>query len=159
MRLTFLEAGSVGRMSLSNRWAATAALFFELWTKGRSDLISAIQECAPMLSFWNRATVAFRTRQQTISEDDWWSALLEIVVDLYPHGVDDQNIWDEAAGDVSRVRGESGREEWTHALRLLRKGGAGKHITVAGFLHQMRNDFYSNYNLKLLEDLYLRCFN
>jgi len=150
---------AIGRLAAEKRWTKVAATLLSVVLAGRDDLALAVQECSNLLDFWDRARLAVAQffHSPTFSEDDWWRAWLDVSAD--PRGIEDQNIWEEAAGDVSRVRGDAGREQWSHALHMLRRGGAGKHITIEGLLHQMRNDFQNNPDLKLLEDVYLRYFS
>lgn len=59
-----------------------------------------------------------------------WSQLTEIMPDLYPAGPNDQEIWERAGGDPSRLHlSEAGRVAWFRALRMLRQGGGGSRIT------------------------------
>jgi hypothetical protein len=104
---------------------------------------------------WDRLYFATFTTTPVIREDEWWDSFVELSTRLYPRGIEDNDIWHEADGDVSRIRRGTGREQWIHALDLLRKGGTGGSMTVEGLLHQMRNDFYGNADLELLENVYL----
>ncbi|MEN0116570.1 MAG: caspase family protein [Agrobacterium cavarae] len=57
---------------------------------------------------------------------DTWDEMLAIMSELYPSGPTDQDIWQRAGGDISRLRlGSTGRANWSAALRTLRLGGGG----------------------------------
>ncbi|WP_158752219.1 hypothetical protein [Acidobacterium sp. S8] len=107
------------------------------------------------LDLWDRLYFGILTSEPVVSEDEWWEAFQQLSIKLYQYGVRHNEIWNEADGDGSRIKQGAGRDEWIEALDLLRKGGAGGTMTVEGLLHQMRNDFYYNSELELLENVYL----
>jgi hypothetical protein len=73
-----------------------------------------------------------------------WSGLEEVLVDLYPSGPKDQEIWSRAGGNLSRLPFQStGAASWHAALRMARQGGGGK-ITFASLLAVARGDFENN---------------
>lgn len=153
--LTQLEAVGIGRFINEKAWRRSVEQLTKLARHDRPDLRPAVYEVWGSLDVWDRLYFAVFTSKPTIHEDEWWDSWVDLSSRLYPHGIEENSIWVEADGDVSRVRGETGREQWKHALDLLRKGGTGGTMTVEGLLHQMRNDFSGNAQLKLLEDLYL----
>jgi hypothetical protein len=153
--LTQLEAVAIGRLIKQNAWYRGAEDLITGAKCSRRDLIPAVYEFWELLSTWDRLYFATFTTTPVVREDEWWDSFVELSVRLYPRGIEENDIWFEANGDASRVRRGTGREQWTHALDLLRKGGAGGSITVEGLLHQMRNDFYVNAELELLENVYL----
>jgi hypothetical protein len=153
--LTHLEGVAIGRLVKENTWHRAAESLIRRAKHGGRDVVPAIYEFWEFLGTWDRLYFATFTSAPVIREDDWWDSLVELSVKLYPRGIEDNDIWFEADGDVSLVRRGTGREQWTHALDLLRKGGAGGSMTVEGLLHQMRNDFYGNADLELLENVYL----
>jgi hypothetical protein len=151
-------ATALGQLVLDKYWPGAAVALWEFARRGRSELGPAVRACSSLLGFVDRAKAALFLRERVVSLDEWWEEFAELSPRLYPRGIRDQNIWEEADGDESRVRDGSSREQWHDALDRLRKGGAGKHMTVPGLLHQMRRDFPNNPDLKLLEDLYLQDF-
>jgi hypothetical protein len=153
--LTQLEAVGIGRFIDEKGWHRSIEELTKLARHDRPDLRPAVYEVWGSLDVWDRLYFAVFTSKSTIHEDEWWDSWVDLSSRLYPHGIEENGIWVDADGDVSRVRGETGREQWKHALDLLRKGGTGGTMTVEGLLHQMRNDFYGNAQLQLLEDLYL----
>ena len=153
--LTRLEAIAIGRLIKEKAWRRAADDLIRRARSGRPDVLPAIYEFWGLLGMWDRLYFATFTSEPVIREDEWWDSLVELSSRLYPHGIEENDIWVEADGDVSRTRGGTGREQWTHSLDLLRKGGAGGSMTVEGLLHQMRNDFYNNLELEVLENVYL----
>jgi hypothetical protein len=153
--LTQLEAVAIGRLIKANIWKRAAEDLIRRAKYSRRDVLPAVYEFWELLGIWDRLYFATFTTEPVIREDEWWDSFVELSSRLYPRGIEENDIWFEADGDASRVRQGTGREQWAHALDLLRKGGAGGSMTVEGLLHQMRNDFYSNADLQLLENVYL----
>ncbi len=153
--LTPLEAVAIGRFIKEKVWRRAAEDLVRRAKYGRPDLLPAVYEFWGLLGTWDRFYFATFTSEPVIREGEWWDSFVELSSRLYARGIEENDIWSEADGDVSRVRAGTGREQWTHALDLLRKGGAGGSMTVEGSLHQMRNDFYNNAELELLENIYL----
>jgi hypothetical protein len=71
-----------------------------------------------------------------------WQQLEGILANLYPLGPTDQEIWNRAGGDLSRIQlGSTGRANWFAALRTLRRGGGGEHISRESLLRAALADF------------------
>lgn len=71
-----------------------------------------------------------------------WRELEDILADLYPAGPLDQEIWARAGGDVSRLRlTGTGRASWFAAIRTLRQGGGGAHISQSTLVQAALQDF------------------
>mgnify|MGYP007080411466 CR=1 FL=1 len=156
--LTSLSAIGLGQMIREKSWFQAATQILDrAWNKFPHFALAA-QECRSLLSFLNKAKLGLLSKQPNLNEEDWWRAWQELATDLYPHGVDQNHIWGNAAGDRAKVRGHSGSEQWASALDLLRRGGAGKKITTLGLLHEMRKDYLINENLKVLEEFYKTYF-
>lgn len=82
-----------------------------------------------------------------VSVDDLWDATREILVELYPHGPDQNAIWERAGGDMSRIqKGRTGRDAWHFALDLLRKGGGGT-IDLPSLLATVSQEYGKNQRL------------
>jgi hypothetical protein len=76
--------------------------------------------------------------------------LVQIMPDLYPLGPTDEEIWQRAGGDVSRLRtAGSGRAQWHSALRLIDRGGGGA-ITRESLIDTALDDFPAHRELKAL---------
>ncbi|UEM24359.1 caspase family protein (plasmid) [Skermanella mucosa] len=82
---------------------------------------------------------------------DNWKLLEDILANLYPMGPQDQDIWERAGGDVSRLRLTGrGHVDWYAALKALRQGGGGAHITWDGLIGACLRDFPHHLDLKEL---------
>ncbi|RTP63489.1 caspase family protein [Enterobacter hormaechei] len=74
--------------------------------------------------------------------------LEDILADLYPAGPSDQDIWQRAGGDISRLKlSGTGRAQWFAALRVLRQGGGGEGIHIEALMDEVRNDFPNHHSL------------
>ncbi|WP_075907280.1 caspase family protein [Actinomadura sp. CNU-125] len=82
---------------------------------------------------------------------DQWRALEEIMVDLYPTGPTDQDIWARAGGEISRLTlTGTGRATWFAALRILRLGGGGHEVNTHTLLETALFDFPHHAGLTVL---------
>lgn len=78
----------------------------------------------------------------SVHPQDPWAALESAIVELYPVGPRDQEIWSRAGGDVSRLEFHStGQAAWHSALRKLKQGGGGRSITLKELLKTALDDF------------------
>ena len=68
--------------------------------------------------------------------------LEDIIAELYPAGPIDQDIWQRAGGDISRLRlNGTGRAQWFSALRILKQGGGGENISIDSLMLEIKSDF------------------
>ena len=71
-----------------------------------------------------------------------WSQLEEMMPDLYPAGPMDQEIWERAGGESSRLYlNNTGGVAWFKALRMLRRGGGGKGIRRERLIRTALEDY------------------
>jgi metacaspase-1 len=83
----------------------------------------------------------------TAENKDPWSVLEEALIDLYPFGPRDQEVWSRAGGDLSRLQlHPTGQAAWHAALRTLKQGGGGREINFSRLLREAKEDF-PNYPL------------
>ena len=74
--------------------------------------------------------------------DDVWQVLGSILPDLYPAGPGDQEIWERAGGDISRLRLQgTGRGTWFAALKTLERGGGGPRISIYTLISVALEDY------------------
>lgn len=86
--------------------------------------------------------------QQTVPED-LKNRILEVVYKLYPRGIEDNNIWERAGGQLYRLRlNTTGGEQWFEALKLIERGNGD--VTFQSLIQVMKTDFPNNELLKLL---------
>lgn len=80
--------------------------------------------------------------ESSVPSLDPWAALESALIELYPFGPRDQEIWNRAGGDLSRLDFQStGHAAWHSALRKLKQGGGGRSITFPSLLKTALEDF------------------
>ncbi|CAB5670731.1 Uncharacterized protein containing caspase domain [Delftia tsuruhatensis] len=85
-------------------------------------------------------------------EESPWPVLEKALVELYPFGPRDQEIWSRAGGDLSRLQFHpTGQAAWHAALRTLKQGGGGRDINFAGLLRVAKEDFPNHPQLLVLQ--------
>ena len=85
-------------------------------------------------------------------EEGPWSVLEEVLVELYPFGPRDQEVWSRAGGDLSLLQFHTtGRAAWHAAPRTLKQGGGGRRITFGSLLRTAKEDFSSHPQLAMLQ--------
>ncbi|MHB9832348.1 caspase family protein [Pseudomonas savastanoi] len=79
-----------------------------------------------------------------------WSVLEGIMVELYPFGPRDQEVWSRAGGDLSRLQFHpTGQAAWHSALRTLKQGGGGQNINFSSLLSTAKEDFPNHTQLAM----------
>lgn len=87
-----------------------------------------------------------------LKTQDPWLVFEHILVEVYPFGPRDQEVWSRAGGDLSRLQfHSSGQAAWHAALRMLKQGGGGKSISFNSLLRTAREDFSNHPELALLQ--------
>ncbi|MGV2933098.1 caspase family protein [Vreelandella venusta] len=88
----------------------------------------------------------------TLQDSDPWLILENILIDIYPVGPRDQEVWSRAGGDLSRLQlHPTGQAAWHAALRTLKQGGGGRNINFASLLRTVREDFPNHSQLAVLQ--------
>jgi hypothetical protein len=84
-------------------------------------------------------------------QENPWFVLENVLVDLYPLGPRDQEVWSRAGGDLSRLQFHpTGQAAWHAAVRTLKQGGGGQNITFDTLVKTAREDFSNNPRLSAL---------
>lgn len=83
-----------------------------------------------------------------------WGELEKLLIELYPMGPEDEEIWSRAGGDLSRLQTRrSGKATWHSAIRTLKQGGGGKHISFNSLIDIAVEDFQNHPDLVKLKML------
>lgn len=83
---------------------------------------------------------------------DSWSVFEKIMVELYPFGPQDQEVWSRSGGDLSRLQiHPTGQAAWHAALRTLKQGGGGKSINFGSLFRTAKEDFPNHPELTMLQ--------
>jgi metacaspase-1 len=88
----------------------------------------------------------------TTAAQNSWKVMEYALVELYPTGPKDQEVWSRAGGDLSRLQFHpSGQAAWHAALRTLKQGGGGRDITFTSLLETAKDDFPNHPQLSALQ--------
>lgn len=91
----------------------------------------------------------------TVQEEVPWPVLEGLLVELYPFGPRDQEVWSRAGGDLSRLQlHPTGQAAWHAALRTLKQGGGGRNINFGSLLSTAKEDFANHPQLAILQTTY-----
>ena len=75
--------------------------------------------------------------------------LEQILVDLFPTGPTDQDIWLRAGGELSHLKlAGNGRAQWFSALRILAQGGGGAGISRGSLIEAALEEFPNHRELR-----------
>lgn len=145
--VTKSAATKLGRLVSSGFWSSSARRILEL-AKQRGDMVPALLECRHLLPIWeylNPSVWAIKGVPDP-DEDELWRILEKIVVQLYPYGPEENEIWSRASGRIDALSQDGNPlARWHSALRRLRSGGGG--IPPARLVAEMRRDFPLNREL------------
>ena len=85
-------------------------------------------------------------------KEDSWSVLEGLLIELYPFGPRDQEVWSRAGGDLFRLQiHPTGQAAWHAALRTLKQGGGGRNINLGSLLRTAKQDFLNHPQLAMLQ--------
>lgn len=149
------DVQAVGEYIATRQWRETARRIADN-AATRDDFSPAVAACQHLLSLVDRWKLHRQGKgwgvSPSISEGLWWQELVDIACQLYPSGPAHDNIWDRAGGKLSDVflSATGGRTSWEHALRTLRYGGGGKHITSKKLVAEMLDQYHRNETLMAL---------
>lgn len=88
----------------------------------------------------------------TIQKADPWAVFEEVLIEIYPFGPRDQEVWSRAGGDLSRLQlHPTGQAAWHAALRTLKQGGGGRNISFDSLLSTAQEDFSNHPQLAMLQ--------
>jgi hypothetical protein len=142
--LATADAEALGRLVLERRWQRAVDEMVHLVRTGRDDLKPALRICYAMIGLVIRWWLGL----SSVSYDEKWLALEELVADLYPTGPDHNELWDRAGGRQADLQSYgNGRARWREAIRQIRRG---KGPSAARLLGEMTHDYPLNDQLRHL---------
>lgn len=152
-QLSAADAERLGRFVGARRWRGAAADLYAL-RNSVTAIRAAFPAVLPLLNVFQQWILAFEGVPHGLHRGpDWYDALLELAVHLYPHGPEQQRIWERSGGDSSLIEGQSGRDRWRSAVHRLRSGGAGRKASARRVSAEMMSDFPDNRELRSLHEM------
>ena len=144
------ESEEFGRLVSKNKWKTVLDQLYNNRSH-RKDLVPALLQSSHLLSVLQRLILsASGLKRDAISSEEWWKEFLEIASELFPYGPEQDGLWESAGGNLSQLyTSGSGREKWSHAVRLLRNNAS---PTVKKLVEKIREDYTGNEILKSLQD-------
>lgn len=146
------EASSrFGDLVQLKKWKQIAKYIFFLRDR-RPDLEPALQSCYQQLGFFERLGLAFSGyNAKIISQKEFWDALYEKAIVLYPEGPNQHGLWERSGGDRADlyVHG-SGKHIWQQAIKHIKNGG---YPTQKRLLEKMIEDYPYEDLLKQLKHI------
>jgi hypothetical protein len=126
--------------------------------RGISDLVdekaAADAGGAQPLAAANAAAFMFEVLTRWASDDDHGDRRRDLAAvgrELYPEGPQQDELWERAGGDLSRLLPSgSGAARWWHATGLLQQGGGGPGITTGSLIAAMADDYPGNSRVQRL---------
>jgi nucleoside phosphorylase len=116
-----------------------------------ATLLRAIQRREPAVD--QSASGSFRVDPRGDLDKTWWRALSTAMVDLYPQGPQHDEIWARAGGNPAHLElGGTGTASWFRALRRLRMGGGGSHISLTSLLRAVVDEYPNHAGVRELTE-------
>lgn len=145
--LTVEDMDSIGQFINQKAWNQAALEVFKKLPSSTLDLTLILNHCRNILPIWERLTIG------SISNDEKWVALLDLLQDLYPKGPDENDIWERASGkNLWNIWNfGSGYLNWKSALKRIQNGSKPQPKEL---LREMKSDFPNNPKIEILTKLF-----
>ncbi len=99
-------------------------------------------------------TVTESTQSASPKRQPEWDDLEKLLIELYPMGPEDEEIWSRAGGNLSRLQARrSGQAAWHTAIRILKQGGGGRNINFKSLVEAAIEDFPNHPDLDKFKTL------
>ena len=143
----------LGALVMERKWQQAAEKLYDVSVYSPS-FVTAAKECVGLLGLVKGFFARLRLGQPNVKAGDFWKVFEEVAVDLYPQGPTDKGLWSRADGkEADLPLKQSGRAQWTEAVRLLRGGAGGKKLSLNTVLDVMKRDFANNRQVQELEEV------
>ncbi len=142
--LTPPDADLLGRAIASRGRSDIVNDLISVYRAGRSDVAPVLRHCWSLIGYLDRWFLGL----SPVSAVEKWEVLTELAAELFPNGPDQDALWERSGGRNADLRHHgSGKERWRCAIRDIQNGRPPR---VSKLIHQMRNDFPENPNLRLM---------
>jgi hypothetical protein len=117
---------AIGSLIAERKWKVAAeSAVGDILDYKRTDLIPMLTEIRPLLGFkqaFKLMIAGVSTTPRDLSPSDFWLQLEVELAERFPGGPQDYGLWSRSKGsDADLLTGVSGREQWRHALRMIRE--------------------------------------
>lgn len=153
-QISAIEATQIGKLIQERKYSDVAsavfkkATFFNNWKM-------ALAECYTLLGFMTQINIAWTgiINNVTITSDQWWDSVEEIIIDLYSNPSSLHTIWRKAGGDeADLLMNATPRNVWSDAIQNLRAGKFSG-IDMCSLLKQIKKNYGENEKFKIIYEL------
>jgi len=140
-----VSSSRLGTFVMDNKFEKTAQAIFNK-SKSTKSFRIALTTCRQLISLGTFDRIIYaKLFGETLSDQMAYDGLFELVKQLYPKGPEDNDIWERAGGDNSKLVNFNSREEnWRKAVHLARYGGGGKNINITSLMSTIKKEFPGN---------------
>ncbi|HBE67810.1 MAG TPA: hypothetical protein DDW52_06645 [Planctomycetaceae bacterium] len=130
----------LGKYIQQRNWPLLAdAVLRDFKRLNRKDLLPAMIACRAQYSWLTRYRYGLILGQ--MPEEEWWNEAVNVLCEAYPSGPMDRALWVRANGSPWEITThKSGKENWTHAIGILRGSRDPKTLQIGGLLWQAAED-------------------
>lgn len=150
-KLSGEEAESIGRLILKRGWNQLANHVFN-HRKHRADFEFILKGCYQLLGLFQRIELTFSSfGTKIISQDEFYEALYNKAIDLYPEGPNQNGLWERSLGKRSDLHTNGNAKQiWQNAISHIKYGG---HPSAENLLNKMMEDYHFDESLKKLKQI------
>lgn len=144
----------IGKLIAERRWKTAAEhIANDLLNYTRYDLHPILPSITPLLGVGLRFRLLFSgdvTNAQDFAPNDLWEYLESALAERFPSGPREHELWSRAKGsDADLLTSGSGRDQWKHALRLIRENTQDS-PDLDALLYEAKWHYYSDPSLNWL---------
>lgn len=149
-RLAPAPATALGKLIQGRYWTSAAARAAS-YGRSRDDFLPVCRECLGIMGWLDSFPLSWRIGKPVqIPVDEAWKMFEETLVELYPRGPTDNEIWSRSGGKYEQLSSKgNGVAQWHRCIKDVRAGcGPG----ASDLLRTALWDFSGNPVLKVLSD-------
>lgn len=153
-QINAIDATQLGKLIARKRFSNSASTINSKASK-TNNWRFALAECCNLLDFWTKLFSPYSGSllSSSITQDEWWRNMEELIIELYSNGTSLTTIWKKAGGKESQLlMNASPANVWNDVLYKLRRGQF-KDITVNNLLKEIKKQYGENQKFKIIYDL------
>ncbi|HDS7500261.1 TPA: hypothetical protein QHU55_002556 [Klebsiella aerogenes] len=136
----------IGETIVERKWVQVSKLVFEREKMRCVKSSHILMHCKSILPLFDRLYLGEYTYEEK------WKALMELLIELYYVGPDDNNIWARSGGSAWDIWSMgSGYERWKRAIERIKNGAKPRPMEL---LNEVAIDFPSNQKVNVLKKIF-----
>ncbi|WP_185812412.1 effector-associated domain EAD1-containing protein [Enterobacter hormaechei] len=137
---------AIGEIIKNKNWEMVAKFVLEKSKSFSSNASLILEYCKSILPLWERLRLCGCTPEEK------WEFLTSILIDLYPSGPDESDIWSRSGGHLWDIWSfGSGYERWRRAIEKVKKGAK---PNVDDLLKEVIADFPNNERVEVIREIF-----